>query len=88
MFSAIFLLKNVTGAMLSKNVGWFLYVTFFYVLQSVVERINDFWFTKRQASRGWRLIYANYYPRYNLAGKSNSAFSSKIIASMGLLIDN
>ena len=43
---------------------------------------------QRQPSRGWRLIYANYCPRYNLAGTSNSTFSSKIIASVGLLIDN
>ena len=40
---------------------------------------------QKQASFSWRLIYADYYPLYNLAGKSNSTFSSKIIASMGLI---
>ena len=43
---------------------------------------------QKQASFSWRLIYTDYFPRYNLAGISNSTFSSKIIASMGLLIDN
>ena len=33
---------------------------------------------QKQASCGWLLIYANYYPLYNLAGKSNSTFSSKV----------
>ena len=33
---------------------------------------------QKQASCGWRLIYANDYRRYNLAGKSNSMFSSKV----------
>ena len=42
-----------------------------------MEQINDFGLQK-QASCGWRLIYANYYPGYNLEGKSNSTFSSKI----------
>ena len=33
-----------------------------------LAQINDLWFTKTGIC-GWRLIYANYYPRYNLAGK-------------------
>ena len=58
--------------------------TFYSQLSS---RLTSFGLQK-QASFSWRLIYANYYPRYNLAGKSNSTFSSKKIASMGLLIDS
>ena len=38
-----------------------------------------------QAWCGWRLIYANYYPQYNLAGKSNSTFSSKINRFHGII---
>ena len=34
---------------------------------------------QKQASRGWRLIYANYYLWYDLRGKSNSVFSRSII---------
>ena len=28
------------------NVGWFLWIVFIYVLQSVIKQINDFSFTK------------------------------------------
>ena len=46
-------------------------------LQSVIEQINDFGLQK-QESWGWRLIYANYYLQYNLVGKFNLPFFSKI----------
>ena len=32
--------------MLGKKVKWFQWIAFLYVLQSVIEQINDFWFTK------------------------------------------
>ena len=37
LLAAIFLLNNVTGAMLNKNVGWFLSIVLFYILQSVIK---------------------------------------------------
>ena len=67
----------VIGAMLGKKVGWFQQIAFLFVLQLVIEQINDFWFTK--AGIVWLAAdFANYYPRYNLAGKSNMTFYSKI----------
>ena len=42
----MFVLNDVIEAILSKNVGWFLWIAILYVLQSVIEQINDFWFTK------------------------------------------
>ena len=43
LFAGIFLLNNQIKEMLSKDVGW---IAFLYVLQSVIEQINAFWFTK------------------------------------------
>ena len=77
LFAPIFLLNDVIGAMLSKNVGWFLQIAFLYVLQSVIWQINDFWFTKTGIVWLAVNLCKILYPRYNLAGKSTSKFYIK-----------
>ena len=53
-------------------------------LQAVIEQVNDFWFT--ETGIVWlAVLVCNYYPRYNLAGKSNSTFSSKINRFDGII---
>ena len=48
-----------------------------------IEQINDMWFQKKkkQATCCQWLIYANYCPKYNLAGKSNTTFKKFITFS-------
>ena len=86
LFAAIFLLNNVIGAVLNKE-RWMVPIDCIplrFTARSTSSRLKIFGLQK-QASCGWRLIYANYYPRYNLAGKSNSTFSSKINRFDGII---
>ena len=87
-FAAIFLLNNVLlGRCQARTLDGSYRLQSFTFYSQLSRRLTIFGLQK-QALCSWWLIYENYYPRYNLAGKSNSTFSSKIIASMELLIDN
>ena len=60
------------------------YFTFY--LQSVIEQINDFWLTKTGIVWLAVNLFTLYYPRYNLAAKSNYlTFFSKINCFDGII---
>ena len=85
-------MRNLTNNITNKSLGrcWARTLDGSYRLHSFTfysqlsSRLTIFGLQK-QASCGWRLIYANYYPWYNLAGKSNSTFSSKINRFDGII---
>ena len=53
-------------------------ITLHFIYSQLSSRLMIFGWQK-QASCGWQLIYSHYYPRYNLAAKSNYlTFFSKI----------
>ena len=82
-FRNFFLLNNVIGRGDVKQERSHRLHSFTFYSQ-LSSRLTIFGLQK-QASFGWRLIYANYYPRYNLEGKSNSTFSNKINRLHGII---